>query len=198
MSEVQKAETAVVETPNPVSEVPATSGVEPVAVPKVLRKRRSRSKEPMDWVWKAGRKNKTSKEYWKKFADEIMQAAGGGPNEQTVFQKEIAGKFSMLKEYTTIERIEMAIATCEEKLFRKDNPLTEELQIEWMQMYKQVLEMQKDYLKDLRDSAKLADAKTKSEKPKNLPPAFVLQQNFNGDKPASVKIVDEPKAIGDS
>ena len=141
-------------------------------------------------------------EYWQTIAEMIMDetgiAPGSNPFPLTLYQEQAAARYSMLKGYTTMERIEMAIVMCEEKLNNKENPMTEQLQIEWMNAMRGLFMMQKEHIDELKKSAAVADKKAGLVKPKNLPPV-IIQQNFsNGRNTEPAKIVDEPKAIGET
>lgn len=171
-------------------------------IPESIRKRRyNRAKAPRGWLAKARRMDGKSAEYWKTIAEMVMDetgiAPGSNPFPPTLFQQQAAARYAMLKSYTTLERMEMAIQKCEEKL--ADKNLSEDLQIEWMNAYHGVITMQNEAIAELNKSAVAGDKKNAIlAKPKNLPP-LVIQQNFsNGRSTEPAKVVDEAKAIGET
>lgn len=187
--EVEKL--ATVNSDGDVISYPATN--EPL--PEEVRQRRAnRPKVPKGYRLRVRRKDGKSEEYWMAVAEAVMDQTGIAPVDPKVFAQETAAKFSMVKGYTTLQIIEMAIEKCEKKLQEKD--LTEGLQIEWMNALRGMLAMQKEHLDELKKSAMVASEKSKFDnKPRNLPP-IVLQQNFN-TKPEELKRVDSPKAISE-
>lgn len=175
---------------------PVTDNVAVEKLPEEVRVRRAnRAKVPKGYKLRVRRKDGKSNEYWQAVAELVMDQTGIAPVDPKVFLKETAAKFAMIKGYTTLQRIEMAITKCEEKLAIEG--LSEQLQIEWMTALRGMLAMQKEHLEELKKSADVAGKKADATKPKNLPP-FVLQQNFNGNKADELKRVDTPKLISDT
>jgi len=154
-------------------------------LPETIRKRReNRAKVPKGWTLKVRRKDGKTAEYWKEIAEMVMDETGISPIPPDLWREQCSARYSMMQSYTTLERMQMAIEMCEEKLNPKDpsKALSEQLQIEWMNAWRGVLQMQKEYLEKLEKSASVAEKKTAMTKPKNLPPV-IIQQNFSNGKP---------------